>query len=178
MRSHGRATKSFVVVFTAVFVILAAFNFARQWKSDNRTDGVHWIFSQGNVLADEVPDDSAAFKAGIRQGDILRSINFRPVTIPQDVGRIIRDSLSTGKPLQYEIIRGTESQIVLLTPARKLNNFYFYLAGVGFIILCIGVFAFLRGKSRSFAMHFYFLCLAFFGAYAFSPTGKLDALDW
>ena len=75
-------------------------------------------------------------------------------------------------------VRGNDSFVALVTPKVRANSFYFYLASVGFVILAIGVFAFLKSHSRSFALHFFFLCLAFFGAYVFSFTRKLDTLDW
>src|SRR5262249_46092882 len=80
--------------------------------------------------------------------------------------------------LQYEIAHGSETYVRLVKPEPKYNNFYFYLASVGFVILAIGIFAFLKSRSRAFALHFYCLCLAFFGTYVFSPTGALDTKDW
>jgi two-component system, NtrC family, sensor kinase len=158
--------------------VLAAVNVISQWHSSIKTDGVRWVYSKGQLVADQISDSSPAALSGLKAGDVLRSINFTPVVLPQDVGKILNESQTAARPFQYEITRGTESYIKLVTPQVRSSRFYFYLAFVGFVILGIGIFAFLKSRSRSFALHFYFLCLAFFGTYAFSNTGKLDTLDW
>lgn len=176
--AHSRTVKTLILLLTLGLTLLGAVNALRQHESDIRTDGVHWVFLQGGVIADSIADRSAGEIAGLAPGDRLVSVNFRPVVLPQEVGKILRDEGYTGNRIQYEIQRGSERLIKLVVPQRKVNSFYFYLAAVGFIILFIGVFAFLKSRSRAFAFHFYLLCLAFFGTYVFSPTGKLDVLDW
>lgn len=175
---HRNSVKFAIVLLTLVMGTLGVLNLISQGSSQLKTDGIHWVFSQGSLIADSVPETSAGNAAGIEPGDRLITINLRTVHFPQDVGKILRDYGLPGKPFQYELQRDGESIIKLVTPKHRINSFYFYLASVGFIIFGIGFFAFLRSKSRSFALHFYFLCLAFFGTYAFSPTGKLDVLDW
>ncbi|PWT89094.1 MAG: hypothetical protein C5B54_09510 [Acidobacteria bacterium] len=175
---HGKAVKSGIILLTLVMVTLGVLNMSYQANSQLKTDGVHWTLSHGAVIAVSVPDRSPGDAAGIVPGDRLLSINFHSIHFPQDVGKSLRDYPIGDKPFQYEVLRNDEAIIKLVTPHHKVNSFYFYLASVGFGILGIGFFAFLRSKSRHFALHFYFLCLAFFGTYAFSPTGKLDALDW
>lgn len=176
--AHTRTVKILVFLLSVGLAVLGAANFHRQQTANIRTDGVHWVFTDGHVVAAGINSQSAGDNAGIETGDVLKSINFRQIAFPQEVGKVLRDTASTGKPLQYEIQRGSETFVKLVTPQRKVNSFYFYLATVGFVILFIGLFAFLKSRSRSFAMHFYLLCLAFFGTYVFSPTGKLDVLDW
>ena len=178
LSQHRTSVKAVILVFTLAMCIFGAWNFHSQWTSDLRTDGVRWIFARGFLIADNVPHGSAAEAAGIQKGDRLVSINFKPVRLPQDVGKTLQDGAVPGKPFQYEIVRGNESFIRLLTPTRKASTFYFYLSCVGFGILAIGLFAFLKSRSRSFALHFYFLCLAFYGTYVFSPTGAFNSLDW
>lgn len=175
---HRRLVKGAILAFTIAMVVLGVLNFHEQWTSNIKTDGIHWMYLRGNLVADGVGAGSAGELSGIQKGDVLRSINFKPVLFPQDVGKILRDSAIPGKPFQYEIVRGGESFVKLLIPQKKSSHFYYYLASVGFIILAIGLYAFLRSRSRSFALHFYFLCLAFYGAYVFSPTGRFDPLDW
>jgi PAS domain S-box-containing protein len=157
---------------------LGALNFIAQWNSHPVTDGVKWIFFRGVVVADSVSSGSAGEQAGIQKGDQISAINFQKIRIPQDVGAIAAKEMAAKKPLQYDIARGNETFVALVNPKPRANSFYFYLASVGFVILAIGLFAFLKGHSRSFALHFYFLCLAFFGAYVFSFTGKLNLVDW
>ena len=178
LSEHRRAVKAGILAFTIVMIVLGILNFQEQWTSDVKSDGVHWVYFRGALVADSVGVGSAGEASGLEKGDILRNINFKPVLFPQDVGKILRDNEIPGKPFQYEIERNGETFVRLVTPLRKSGNFYFFLASVGFIILAIGLYAFLKSRSRSFALHFYFLCLAFFGAYVFSPTGKLNPLDW
>jgi two-component system NtrC family sensor kinase len=178
LEQHRNSVKLAVIVLTLIMAGLAISNVVSQFESDIKTDGIRWVYSHGQLIADVVSAGSAGSIADIEPGDVLRTINFRPVLLPQDLGRIINDPQNAARPLQYEITRGTETFVKLLIPQEKSSRFYFYLAFVGFVILGIGLFAFLKSRSRSFALHFYFLCLAFFGAYAFSPTGKLDTLDW
>jgi two-component system NtrC family sensor kinase len=171
-------TKALVLFCTIVILVLGFLNFSAQWQSDIKTDGVHWVWSDGHVTAEGIDPASPGAKAGILPGDRLRSINFRRVILPQDIGKILFLEQTSVRPLQYEIVRGTEDLVVLVHPQRKSVSFYFFLASVGFVILLIGLVAFLKSRSRDFAVHFYLLCLAFFGTYVFSPTGKLDFSDW
>ncbi|MDE2755229.1 MAG: ATP-binding protein, partial [Acidobacteriota bacterium] len=53
-----------------------------------------------------------------------------------------------------------------------------FLESVGFLYLLIGVFIFLRRWQAKGALHFYTICLASFGVFAFSYTGKLNVFDW
>ncbi|HSP07766.1 MAG TPA: histidine kinase N-terminal 7TM domain-containing protein, partial [Acidobacteriota bacterium] len=175
---HRKAVKAGILALTLAMVVLGVLNFHEQWTSDIRTDGVRWTYSKGNLVADSVSRGSAGETSQIEPGDILRSINFKPVLFPQDVGKILRDDAIAGRPFQYELVRGGETFVRLLIPQPKTSTFYFYLSLVGFVILAIGLYAFLKSRSRLFALHFYFLCLAFYGAYVFSPTGRLDPLDW
>lgn len=176
--SHSKRLKAGIFVFTLALCALAVSNLISQWKSEMVTDGVRWTFSEGHLSAGSISIGSPGANAGIRPGDVLQSINLIPVRFPQDVGKILNDPAHAGKAFQYDVLQGSEAFVKLVTPVRKQNTFSYYLALVGFVILAIGVIAFLKSRSRSFALHFYFLCLMFFGTYAFSYTGKLDTLDW
>jgi two-component system NtrC family sensor kinase len=178
LRQHTALVKTTLVLFTIAIAILGVSNLVAQKNYDGKSDGIDWVFSRGGLIAEEVPSGSPGARAGIAEGDQLRSINFRTVLLPQDVGKIIQEESVSGKPIQYEIVRGSESYVKLLTPEKKSNSFYFYLATVGIVILAIGLTAFLKSRSRSFSLHFYWLCVAFFGTYVFSPTGAFDKLDW
>ena len=167
LKQHRTAVKGAILLFTIAIAALGLSNLIAQKDYEGKTDGIEWVFSRGMLIAAEVPDGSPGARAGITEGDQLRSINFRPALLPQDVGKILHEESISGKPLQYEIVRGTESYVKLVTPEKKSNSFYFYLASVGFVILIIGLMAFfksiadlLRSIFTGFAL--LFLALMFF----------------
>ena len=55
---------------------------------------------------------------------------------------------------------------------------YFVLAAVGLFTLLVGASVRLRRPDDQATLHFFWLCVAFFGAFTFSFTGPLDRLDW
>src|SRR4030095_13425114 len=97
---HTTAVKGAILLFTIAIALLGLSNLISQKDFDGKTDGAVWIFSRGMLLAEEVPGGSPAAKAGITEGDQLKSINFQPVLFPQDVGKILHEEGNSGKPLQ------------------------------------------------------------------------------
>lgn len=65
------------------------------------------------VAVTEVKNNSAAQKAGIMAGDILITINFKPIKSPKDLNEVIR-SAPKGRSLPARIIRGNRSIFVPL----------------------------------------------------------------
>ncbi|HJZ11668.1 MAG TPA: PDZ domain-containing protein, partial [Acidobacteriota bacterium] len=177
-RRYKKSLKISVLFFTVVIFCLGVANFLAKATYPVLTDGAHWVYSGGRLVTEMVDTGSAADRAGIEQGDVLGAINFHHVEFPEDVAKVLQSNAASQKPLQYEISRQNESFIKLIIPHRKSNSFYYYLASIGFIILGIGLLAFLRSRNHPFALHFYLLCLALYGTYVFSFTGKLDPLDW
>ena len=55
---------------------------------------------------------------------------------------------------------------------------YFVLAGVGLFTLLVGASVRLRRPRDQATLHFFWLCVAFFGAFTFSFNGPFDRLDW
>src|ERR1041385_436904 len=88
---HRNSVKIAIILLTLVMGTLGVFNLISQGSSQLKTDGVHWVFSEGNLIADSVPQNSAGDAAGIEPGDRLISVNLRIVHFPQDVGKILRD---------------------------------------------------------------------------------------
>jgi regulator of sigma E protease len=62
--------------------------------------------------------DGPAAAAAIRTGDVIESINGRPVTYWEDVERAI--SNSGGKPLVLQVRRGNEARSITVTPKRTV----------------------------------------------------------
>ena len=55
---------------------------------------------------------------------------------------------------------------------------YLALASVGIFSLLVGTGVRLRRPENQATLHFFWLCVAFFGVLAFSFSGRLDRLDW
>ena len=55
---------------------------------------------------------------------------------------------------------------------------YFVLAGVGLFTLLVGASVRLRRPRDQATLHFFWLCVAFFGTFTFSFNGPFDRLDW
>ena len=55
---------------------------------------------------------------------------------------------------------------------------YFVLACVGLFTLLVGAAVRVRRPRDPATLHFFWLCVAFFGAFTFSFNGPLDRLDW
>ena len=58
------------------------------------------------------------------------------------------------------------------------RTLYFALAAVGIFSLLVGASVRLRRPEHQATLHFFWLCIAFFGVLAFSFSGRLDTLDW
>jgi two-component system, NtrC family, sensor kinase len=57
------------------------------------------------------------------------------------------------------------------------RGLYFALAAVGIFSLLVGASVRLRRPDHQATLHFFWLCIAFFGVLAFSFSGRLDTLD-
>src|SRR5437868_8829653 len=55
---------------------------------------------------------------------------------------------------------------------------YYVLAAVGLFTLFVGASVRLRRPHDQATLHFFWLCVAFFGAFTFSFNGPFDRLDW
>ena len=142
-------------------------------------DGVRWGQRDEGVTALDVADDAPGARAGIRPGDILLAVDGTPVQStadalePQHRGH-------DGQRLTYTVLRLDTQQTleVTLAPAGPHGPLYFVLAGVGLFTLLVGGWVRLRRTHDQSTLHFFWLCVAFFGAFTFSFSGELDRLDW
>ena len=55
---------------------------------------------------------------------------------------------------------------------------YFVLAAVGLFTLFVGASVRVRRPHDQATLHFFWLCVAFFGVFTFSFNGPFDRLDW
>jgi PAS domain S-box-containing protein len=142
-------------------------------------DGVLWRPQPEGVTAAVVAPGSPAERAGITPGDVLISIDQRPVLAIDDVVRAFHAAAS-GDQLTYTVLRLQSRQMVSVQvapiPSGPLG-LYFALAGVGIFSLLVGASVRLRRPDHQATLHFFWLSIAFFGILALSYSGRLDTLD-
>jgi PAS domain S-box-containing protein len=140
---------------------------------------VLWGAAPDGVVAAELAHDSPAKAAGIRSGDVLLAIDGHQVRVPRDVvGILHRAPADVG--LTYSILRdgAPVSADVVLVSAAPLRAIYFALAAVGAFMLLVGASVRLRRPRDQATLHFFWLCVAFYGTFTFSFAGPFGRLDW
>jgi two-component system NtrC family sensor kinase len=142
-------------------------------------DGVFWAERSEGITAAEVASDSAAGKAGIQRGDVLVAVNGNPVETRAEVLEY-QHLAREGTRLTYTLLRlGDQRALdVSLAPVAPPGSMYFVLAAVGLFTLLVGAGVRLRRPHDQATLHFFWLCVAFFGAFTFSFNGPFDRLDW
>jgi two-component system NtrC family sensor kinase len=175
--SWGRS--AFPVVVALVLIGLGLANISSRLRLHEVEDGVLWSARPEGVTATEVAPESAAARAGIAPGDVLVAVNGAPVEQPADVIEY-QHAGDADTRLAYSIVRLGERQAltVSLAPLPTPRTMYFVLATVGLFTLVVGASVRLRRPTDQATLHFFWLCVAFFGAFTFSFNGPFDRLDW
>jgi two-component system NtrC family sensor kinase len=168
-------------LFALVGVLLCfgALNIAVRATWHKLEDGVLWESRPEGVVATDVAPRSAGMATGIRRGDLLIAINGAPVESPSDVQRALSQP-HQGAPLSYTMLRLGQHEMltVQLAPAPGGNpTLYYLLAAIGIFTLLVGASVRLRRPNDPATLHFFWLCMAFFGTLTFSFS-RLDRLDW
>jgi two-component system, NtrC family, sensor kinase len=168
------------LALVAALLVLAALNISTRWWSEV-TDGVLWVSNGTDVIAREVSQDSPASRAGIQSGDTLLRIDQRDIASPEDVTAVLHGS-TPDSTLQYELLRQQSQPPILTLHVTEIPSgsraLYLALAGVGIFSLLVGAGVRLRRPENQATLHFFWLCIAFFGVLSFSFSGRLDRLDW
>ena len=169
----------FAVGVVVVLVVLGLENMALRPRWQEVEDGVNWAARAEGVTAVEVARGSSGEAAGVRPGDILEAVNGLPVRSPADVVEQ-QHRASEGTQLSYLLLRlgSREALEVTLAPSPRGSSMYFVLACVGLFTLVVGAAVRVRRPRDPATLHFFWLCVAFFGAFTFSFNGPLDRLDW
>jgi two-component system, NtrC family, sensor kinase len=171
-----------LMVVTVAAVVAAAINFQQQSRFALPDDGVAWLDqTQGvsdRVVAAYVPTGSPAFKAGLRTGDVLLSIEGVRMDNALEATQVLA-RLGSWREAKYEIRRGAwEPFTVKVTIGQaERDSTVFYQYAVAVIYLAIGLFVYFRRGNAPRALHFFLLCLASFIMSAFHYSGKLNNFD-
>ena len=164
----------------AVLFCLGVLNIADRATWKEVEDGVLWGARPEGVVAIEIARDSPAARVDLRAGDVLLAINGQPVDAPSQV-RAVLHNRSESTWLTYTVARRGAPQLLTVTLARipqGNRTLYFILAAIGLFTLLVGASVRLRRPLDQATLHFFWLCLAFFGMFTFSFSGRLDRLDW
>ena len=177
LRSWGRS--AYAIAIALVLGGLGFANIATQAQWHEVEDGVLWGARAEGVTAVEVAPGSAAERAGVAPGDVLLAVNGVPVQTPAEVIDYHHQG-TEGTSLAYTLARLGARQVldVSLAPAAAPGAKYFVLAAVGLFTLLVGTSVRLRRPRDQATLHFFWLCVAFFGAFTFSFSGPFDRLDW
>lgn len=167
------------VAVVVLLIALGAANVAMRAEWRGVEDGVLWGTRSEGVTALEIAAGSPGEQAGIVRGDLLIAVNGKSVERPADVDEYQRLGRE-GTRLAYTLVRlGTRQALdVSLAPPIRPTSMYFLLAAVGIFTLLVGASVRLRRPRDQATLHFFWLCVAFFGAFTFSFNGPLNRLDW
>ena len=174
-----RFTTVLLALLSVGLVIFGVLNFRQQGKYVVPSDGISWIDTSQGVQAWIVEHGSPGFRAGIREGDELKSIDGVPIEHGVDATKAIFHA-GLWSQAQYSLVRHSQpfQTTVLISPQSDSNSLRHYLELVGLLYLFIGTFILLRRWSAPKSLHFYVFCLTSFVLYTFSYTGKLNSFDW
>ncbi len=169
----------FAVTVVLLLVALGVANAAMYSRWHEVEDGVLWTARAEGVTASEVATGTAAAAAGIQRGDVLLAVNGLPVQAPPDVIEYLHRG-HEGTRLVYTLLRSGAKQPLefALAPAPRGASMYYVLAAVGLFTLLVGASVRLRRPRDQATLHFFWLCVAFFGVFTFSFNGPFDRLDW
>jgi PAS domain S-box-containing protein len=170
---------AFVAVVVLLLGGLGTANVVTHARWHEVEDGVLWAARAEGVTAVEVAAGSAGALAGVQPGDLLLAVDGSPVLNQADIVAL-QHSAQPGTRLTYTLARlGTQQVLeVALAPVPRGSSMYYVLAAVGLFTLVVGASVRLRRPRDQATLHFFWLCVAFFGAFTFSFTGPFDRLDW
>jgi two-component system NtrC family sensor kinase len=190
-------TRILAVVLAAATLaacVLAGFNVRAENNYVVPTDRVWWVEAPADgpsgLCARQVPPGSPGDNAGVRQGDILLSVDEHPT--PR-VAQLEQEFFGVGsfQTATYSILRAPLGSSVactvpaytkpfdikvILEPTDRTINLFYRLIGV--VYLLIGLYVLFRRWTAPKSTHFYVFCLVSFVLYAFHFTSELDTFDW
>ena len=167
-----------LTIATIAAAIAAALNYQQLHRFPLPDDGVVWRDRSAGVVAVRVVPEGPAHRAGIRENDVLETIQGVAITTTEDVPKRLAYYGAWAKAL-YVVRRAgvtdVRATVIIGEAARGVAYFYQYLVGSCYLV--IGLFIYFRRGSANKARHFYIFCLASFVFCCFHYTGKLNAFD-
>jgi PAS domain S-box-containing protein len=178
-RAPFRLTTVALAVLTLTLLVFSVLNFQQRLVYQLPDDGVSWVDSREGIVAWMVAKDGPGARAGIREHDVLRSMDGRPMDNAGEAARVIFQA-GVWSRVTYELSRQGErfETAVVISPQKSSESLRYYLFLVGALYLFIGAFILIRRWTAPKSLHFYFFCLASFVLYTFSYSGKLNLFDW
>ncbi|TLZ13782.1 MAG: PDZ domain-containing protein, partial [Gammaproteobacteria bacterium] len=179
-RAHRRPLSGWgIFAIVGVLLCFGALNIAVRATYHKLEDGVLWDARPEGVTAADVAARSTAMAAGIRRGDVLIAVNGTAIETPDAIEAALGHANPSDR-LTYTVLRLGQHEMltVQVAPAPGANaNLYFILAAIGIFTLLVGASVRLRRPHDAATLHFFWICLAFFGTLTFSFS-RLDRLDW
>ncbi|MEP6717261.1 MAG: PAS domain-containing protein [Terriglobia bacterium] len=166
-----------LTVLTIAAAICAALSYQQLHRFPLPDDGAVWRDRGHQVVAVKVIPNGPADRAGIRENDIVKTIQDSPIGNTEDVPRRLA-SFGAWKKVVYVVRRGgvdVSTPVIIGEAARGVAYSYQYIVGICY--LAIGLFIYFRRGSANKARHFYIFCLVSFIFCTFHYTGKLNAFD-
>jgi PAS domain S-box-containing protein len=170
---------AFAVVIVVVLGVLGVSNIVLRARWSEVDDGVFWDLRAEGVTAVELAPEGAGAAAGIKRGDVLLGVNGSPIQTRDDIVEHYHRA-HDGTRLSYQLLRlgSRQALVVSLAPVTRAGPMYFVLASVGLFALLVGAAVRVLRPRDQATLHFFWLCVAFFGWFTFSFYGPLDRLDW
>jgi two-component system, NtrC family, sensor kinase len=168
-----------VALLTCSLLFIGILNLRDRTAWLSPSDGVFWIEEKGQLKAEDVTPGGPGNSAGIHKGDLLLSIDDRPVSDLRAYSDILY-AASPGDAHSYKIIRTSKTRIAqvfwgyqsLFTAKDGLKTL------LAFLYLGVGIYVLWRGVRQPHTLHFYFICLTACVLWLFSYTPKLGLLDF
>ena len=169
------------VAVAAAFVWLAIINIALvKTYQGALEDGVLWHQEGTNVVAAEIAPAQRGRALGIQPRDVLLMVDGHEIRSVADVLRTQRE----GRPgrVQHYTVQRAASEVPVEIELQALpvvrQGLYYSLALVGILTIIVGASVRLRRPHDQATLHFFWLTVAFFGALAFTASGRYDQLDY
>ncbi|MDE0264980.1 MAG: ATP-binding protein [Bryobacterales bacterium] len=166
------------VILAVALGTLSLVNWVERGRFGVPEDGIMWADSEAGVSAVRVTPNSPAALVGVRPGDILASIEGRPVHEALDVVRILSD-VGSGSRAVYRIDRDGErvGVSVVVGEGASRGELGGFLLVLGWSYALIGLLVWTRSPGHPLSGLFYAFCLVSCAVYALSSTGELSGID-